>query len=510
MLRTAERVPEATALQFNGEPTSYATLADQAACVAGGLDDLGVERGDAVAVMLPNVPEIVATVFGSLLAGCRIVPMNVLLQPNEIRYVLTDSRVKALVTHVSLLGQVEPALGELDEPPEVVVVGRDIEPPWLGFTEWTAAAEPTTDAPSLDDGSPLMTLYTSGTTGAPKGAVITNANLMAQLDMIDAAFPRLDDERFLCVLPLFHVFALNAILMPSVRRGSTVVLHTRFDAAATAKSLAEDGVTTFHGVPTMFFCLLEHTRDQQLEFPALRYCISGGAPMPVEVIREFEARFDVPIYECYGLTETTVGATAHRPGMPRKPGSVGVPYDGVELMISDPHGRPLPDQETGEIAVRGPTVTPGYFNRPEATAKAIRDGWFHTGDLGYRDADGYYFIVDRLKDMIIKGGYNIYPREIEEVLYERPEIAQAAVIGVHDAAKGEVVRAVIACKAGRTVSAAVLRTHLAARLAKYKLPQDYVFLDDLPKGPTGKILKRELRERWRQWTDDRTRAAEQS
>jgi long-chain acyl-CoA synthetase len=322
--------------------------------------------------------------------------------------------------------------------------------------------------------------------------MITNQNVLAQLDMTDDLFPPEPGDKALCVLPLFHVFALNGVLNASIRHCATVVLHVKFELDAAVKSLQQDGITSFAGVPTMYFYILKHPDIATLAFPKLKRCVTGGAAMPVDVLRSFEDKFNLPIYEGYGLTETTVSICCNRPGA-KKVGSVGKPYPAVQLKIIDDDGREATTGERGEIIVKGPNIMRGYLNRPEATAEAIIDGWLHTGDVGYVDDDGFVFIVDRKKDMIIKAGYNIYPREIEEVLYQMPQVAEAAVVGVQDEAKGEQVRAVISVRPGAELDGQQVESYLKQNLAKYKLPSEYVFVSELPKGPTGKILKRELR-----------------
>jgi len=310
--------------------------------------------------------------------------------------------------------------------------------------------------------------------------------------MTDDLFPKVEGDRTLCVLPLFHVFALNGVLNSAIRHKGTIVLHPRFDLEAAVNSLANDRVTIFAGVPTMYFYILQHTANTETQFPHLRHCFSGGAAMPLETMHAFEKRFGVEVYEGYGLTETTVSICCNRPGA-RKAGSVGKPLPGVELRTVDDAGNPTPIGEPGEIIVRAGNVMQGYLNRPEATAEAIKDGWLHTGDIGHIDEEGFVFIVDRKKDLIIKGGYNIYPREIEEVLHAMPDVVEAAVVGIEDQAKGEQVRAVISTRPGSELSEEEVASYLSENLAKYKLPNEYVFMAELPKGPTGKILKRELR-----------------
>jgi len=500
LIAAAQELPDKAALEFMGRPTTYGALADEARRFAAGLARLGVGPGHAVGLMLPNLPHFVTALYGSWMAGAHVTPFNVLLRPGEIRYQLEDSRTSLIVVYELFLAHVLEAVGSMERPPRVVVVGRDP----AGQTPYAdlLAAEPAEPHPS-EPGAPAQIIYTSGTTGKPKGAVITHANVLANLAMMDAVFERGEADKYLCVLPLFHVFALNGVLVSTIRNCATVVLHPKFEVAEAVRSLVEDGITTFAGVPTMYFYLLKHPEVERLRFPRLRQCFSGGAAMPVEVMKQFEDLFDVPIYEGFGLTETTVSVCCNRPDRTRRPGSIGLPYDGVEMKVIDDAGREQPHGEVGEIIIRAPNVMAGYLNKPDATAEAIKDGWFYSGDLGYRDDEGYFYIVDRKKDMIIKGGYNIYPREIEEVIYQLPQVAEAAVVGVFDEAKGEVVRAVVALKPGQALPEEALRAHVEANLAKYKWPLDYLFVDELPKGPTGKILKRELRAQWAQWNKDR-------
>jgi long-chain acyl-CoA synthetase len=467
LLSAEAETPDRIALEFMGQRISYAALAQNARKLANGLRAHGISAGKSIGLMLPNVPQFAEALYGSWINGNVIVPMNVLLTAPEVRYLVEDSKLAAIFVYEMFLPSVEAAIAGLREPPRVIVIGKPGE--HIAYSALIEGTKPVTTPRATTQGEHILTIYTSGTTGKPKGAVITNSNVLAQLDMTENLFPTHEGDKVLCVLPLFHVFALNGVLNFNIRGRGTVVLHPKFEVDAAAKSLQTDGITVFAGVPTMYFYLLKHPEIATLRFPVLRYCVSGGAAMPLEVMNTFEDRFGVPIYEGYGLTETT-----------------------VSVRIVDDERRDVPTGERGEIVVRGPNLMQGYLNRPEATAEAIVDGWFHTGDVGCVDAEGFVYIVDRKKDMIIKGGYNIYPREIEEVLYQLPQIAEAAVVGVRDEAKGEQVRACISVKPGASLDAEAVENHLKENLAKYKLPSEYVFMNELPKGPTGKILKREL------------------
>jgi len=502
LLDAAREEPDKICVEFMGAQYPYFLVAEEAKQIAAALIDLGLKPGDAVGCMLPNIPPFVAVNYGTMMAGCVFVPMNVMLLGPEVEYLCKDSNLKVIVTYEMFVENVNAGIKNLEHPPLVFVVGQNLggNRPFADLHKIDPDFKPV----EVDDNLPIMRLYTSGTTGKPKGAQITNANVIANIKMFESVMPVEPHDKALCVLPLFHCFALNGVLNFSMRNRTAVLLHPRFDVDACVQSLAEDDVTSFAGVPTMYFYLLKHPKFQELKFPKLRHCISGGAAMPVEVMSQFESLTGVPIYEGFGLTETTVSVCINTPEA-RKVGSIGRPFVGIEMKIFDENDNELPTGEVGEVVIRGANVMLGYLNKPEETAEALRSGWFHTGDMGYRDEDGFFYIVDRKKDMIIKGGFNIYPREIEEVIYQLPQVAEAAVIGVFDETKGEVVRAVIACKPGQELTADEVCSHLQANLAKYKLPHDYVFVAELPKGPTGKILKRELRSSAEQWNRDRVK-----
>jgi long-chain acyl-CoA synthetase len=337
-------------------------------------------------------------------------------------------------------------------------------------------------------------LYTSGTTGKPKGAELTHSNLFLNCAfVVPRLIPPDPDHVALATLPLFHSFGQTCIQNATIAQGNTFTLLPRFDAKAAFEILERDRVTLFAGVPTMYFALLHHPVEREYNLSSLRYCMAGGAPMPVEVMSAFERRFDVPILEGFGLSETSPVASFNMLDKPRKPGSIGYPVWGVELAILDDQDRALGDGERGEIAIRGHNVMKGYWKRPDASKEALRSGWFHSGDIGYRDADGCYWIVDRKKDMILRGGFNVYPREVEEVLYAHVAVAEVAVIGVPHESHGEEVKAVVALKPGQRATAEELIVWCKERLAAYKYPRSVELRDALPKGPTGKILKRELR-----------------
>jgi len=485
---SCEARPEHVALRLHDRALRYHELDRAARGVATSLRERGLAPGDTVALMIPNVPEFTIAYFGTLYAGCTVVPLNVLLSAPEVRYHLEDSGAKLLVAHPTFDAPAREGAREAGVP---MIAAEGSGP---GTLAEFAAAEP---APGLHATRPSDTaviLYTSGTTGKPKGAELTHANLMLNSALV---VPRLipvgEDDVALATLPLFHSFGQTCIQNAMFAAGGTVTLLPRFGPKETFEVIERDRVTLFAGVPTMYFALLHHAPERAYDLSSLRWCMSGGAAMPVEVMRAFEEKHGIPVLEGFGLSETSPIASFNVPGRPRKPGSVGYPVWGVEMCILDDEDRPVPDGERGEICIRGHNVMKGYLGRPDATKEALRGGWFHSGDIGIRDPDGSFRIVDRKKDMVIRGGFNVYPREIEEVLFAHPEVLEAAVIGVPHESHGEEVKAVVVRKPGSRLAAEEVIAYCRERLAAYKYPRIVEFIDELPKGPTGKILKRELR-----------------
>jgi long-chain acyl-CoA synthetase len=360
-----------------------------------------------------------------------------------------------------------------------------------------ASAEPIDFPHPTGADDTAVILYTSGTTGKPKGAELTHSNLFVNCAKV---VPGLisgierEDHRALATLPLFHSFGQTCIQNATIAAGGSFSLLPRFDPTEAFEIIQRDRLTIFAGVPTMYFALLHHEQADEYDVSSLRVCLTGGAPMPVEVMNAFEAKFGVTILEGFGLSETSPVSSFAVMHKPRKAGSIGYPVWGVDMCIMDESGKALPDDERGEICIRGHNVMKGYLGRPEATKEAMQYGWFHSGDIGYRDGDGCYWIVDRKKDMILRGGFNVYPREVEEVLYEHDAIVEAAVIGIPHDSHGEEVKAIVALGAGKSATPEEIIAFAKEKLAAYKYPRFVEIIDELPKGPTGKILKRELRE----------------
>ena len=486
LARNAADNPDRVAIHLGDQTTSYGELDDQSARVAGLLADRGIAPGTPIGIMLPNVPEFASVYYGILRTGAVVVPMNPLLKAREIAYYLGDSGAPVIFAWHVTAPEVE--IGAKEAGAEAILVDP------ATFPDILATASP---APQVVDRAAYDTavvLYTSGTTGHPKGAELTHANLINNVEVSAADLFQLGpDDLIFGGLPLFHAFGQTCTLNAAIMTGASLTVLPRFDAAKALGILADQRVTIFAGVPTMFSALLHVPDRSDYDVSALRLCISGGAAMPVEVLRQFEDAFDCIVLEGYGLSETSPVASFNHPGRERKPGSIGTPIRGVEMRVVDAAGAEVPQGEVGEIAIRGHNIMKGYLNRPEATAEAVSDdGWFRTGDIGRVDEDGYYYIVDRKKDLIIRGGYNIYPREIEEVLYEHPEVAEAAVVGIPHPELGEEVGAAVALKPGATVTPDELRSYVKSQVAAYKYPRRVWIVDALPKGPTGKILKKEI------------------
>jgi len=484
----AER-PSHPALRMGERVLTYAQLDRAARAVAAGLQARGVQPGDAVALLIPNVPEFTIAYFGALYAGCAIVPINVLAAAPEVTYFLEDSEARLLIAHPVFA---EPARrGAADAGRPLLLAGGG---PGDDTLESLQETDPVGGLHATAADATAVILYTSGTTGKPKGAELTHSNLFVNCAfVVPRLVPPSPDQVALATLPLFHSFGQTCIQNATIAQGGTFTLLPRFDAKSAFEILERDRVTIFAGVPTMYFALLHHEPEREYNLSSLRYCLTGGAPMPVEVLSAFERRFGVPVLEGFGLSETSPIASFNMADKPRKPGSIGYPAWGVEMAILDDNDGELADGERGEIAIRGHNVMKGYWKRPDASKEALRNGWFHSGDIGYRDADGCYWIVDRKKDMILRGGFNVYPREVEEVLYAHAAVAEAAVIGIPHASHGEEVKAVVALKAGECATAEELIVWCKQRLAAYKYPRSVELRDALPKGPTGKILKRDLR-----------------
>src|SRR3954468_6058175 len=482
LLDTAERQPVRIALSMDDAVLTYDEFRQAALRVAAFRADRGVRAGDRVGMVLPNVISFPVLFYGAQLAGAAVVPMNPLLKAREIEYYLRDSGARLVLGAAPGADAAREAAATVSI--EAIALGA-------ALPTQVMADGPADGAVERADEDLSVILYTSGTTGQPKGAELTHANLRSNArtggkDLVESG----PDDVIMGCLPLFHVFGLTCGLNASVLAGACLTLIPRFDGAKALSVIQRDRVTIFEGVPTMFSAMLHTPDGGSYDVSSLRLCVSGGSAMPVEVLRAFEEAFGCAILEGYGLSETSPVASFNQLHAERKPGSIGTPIPGVQMRVVDDDGADVARGEGGEIAIRGENVMKGYWGKPEETAKAIPDGWFRTGDLARQDDDGYFFIVDRKKEMIIRGGYNVYPREIEEALYEHPAVAEVACIGVAHSELGEEVAAAVALKPGASAEVDELREFAKARVAAYKYPRHAWPPRGRAQGPTGKILRR--------------------
>jgi len=444
----------------------------------------GVQKADVVSLLLPNSVEYVIAYFACWQLGALAGPINSLLKSQEIAYVISNSEAKALLVNSEFLPVIESIENEL---PTVIRFDNESE----ATREYTSNPERTTE---VDLDHEAIIIYTSGTTGKPKGCLLTHGNVIANARQITSWLGFTEKDRLLTIMPLFHMNAVSVTTMSALYAGGSTVVSPKFSASRFWQIISDYQITSFGSVATMLSMLLSTYPDgvpAGLKTDQLRFAMCGSAPVPAEVLRRFEETFNCLVIEGYGLSESTCRSTFNPPDQRRRPGSCGLPI-GNEMRVVDEEDREVPDGELGEIVLRGENILKGYYKNDAANDMAFRNGWFHTGDIGYRDADGFFYIVDRKSDMIIRGGENIYPREIDEVLYEHPDVAAAAVVGVPDSLYGEEVAAVVVLKPGVETSEQEVIDYCKGRLADFKCPKTVHFLKDIPKGPTGKLLKREL------------------
>ena len=493
---SAKRWPGQLAVISDQGSMTYAELDAVSDRVAANLQRYGVEPGVAVGLQLPNIPQFLMAYFGILKAGGVVVPMNVLLKAPEIAYYLGGSDAQAVITSAGTISEAAKGAASAGVEKIFVVTGGQHTADSLGtdFDELLAGDQP--EPPPFeqrDPGDTAVILFTSGTTGQPKGVELTHFELFMNADAHRQGFEMTNADVMVAVAPMFHTLGLSGVLNSTVLAGGALRLMVRFDAGQMLEVIQNDKATIFHGVPTMYHALLQHPRLADYDTSSLRIAGSAGSALPAKSLDTFERKFGVIILELYGLTESGPVATFNRRD-DRKPYSVGKPIWGVDMQVRDAEGQPLPPgkENIGEFVLRGHAVTKGYYKNPEGTAEAITDGWLRTGDLGYQDEEGFYFIVDRKKDLVIRGGYNVYPREVEDVLYKHPAVGQVAVVGIPDERLGEEVRAYCVLKGGQAATEQDLIGFAKERLAAYKYPRSVIFLTELPTGPSGKILKKEL------------------
>lgn len=487
--RSALHFPQAPALVFKERRWTFRELDRDASALASGLKGLGLRRGERLGLHLPNWPEFVLAYYAAQKVGAVPLSLNVTYKAEEIGYICRDGEVAAVVT-ADPVAQNLPPRADLPSVRHLVSVGAPREGT-VRFAD--LAGDPAFRAVDLDREETAAILYTSATTGRPKGVMLTHANVVSNAHATHHHLRMSRDDRGLCALPLFHCFGQNFIMNALVTAGGTLVLQERFVLEEFLGAIGRERITLLYAVPTMYILFLAADLGG-CDLSSLRLCFSAAAMLPADVEHRWHARTGHWIHQGYGLTESSPFASYNHDTLFR-PGSVGTPIENVEMRVVDEAGRELPDGELGEILIKGPNVMKGYFGNPEATAQTVRGGWLHSGDIGYRDRDGYYYVVDRVKDMINVAGFKVFPREVEEILFRHPAVKEAAVLGVPDPVRGEAVKAFVVVKEGAEVDGEALRSLCRDAIASYKVPEVIEFVPALPKSPTGKILKKELRGR---------------
>ena len=488
---TASCAPHQAAVRFEGEEVTYAEMERGVDALARGLEGLGLGRGDACVLMMPNCVEWVLVYYALASLGALVVPVNPLYRRGELEHIFRDSGARAFVGHPDHLAQAAEVMASMPGMDIRVVRGEEAPAGFVPLREVfeTAGDQSPVRATGAED--PFAVIYTSGTTGLPKGAVLTHGNLMSDVLAVSGLRTHQPGDVVLSALPLFHIYGQTHALNLSVYSGLTLRMWDHFDPAKIMAAIEEEENTVLYAVPTMVNRLVELATASPPRRSSLRFCVSGGASLPLEVFRRFEELFDTWIMEGYGLTECSPTCLENPPGRARI-GSIGFPVPGFRARVVDDEDNDVPPGEVGELVIAGPGVMKGYLNQPEATAETLRGGWLHTGDLARQDEDGYFYIVDRKKELIIRGGYNVYPREIEEVFYQHPAVLEAAVLGVPHADLGEEVAAAVVLRPGAEATAEELREFVREKVAPYKYPRVIEFVRELPKSSSGKVLKREI------------------
>lgn len=522
LLDSAERYKEKKALYFNGKEMTYGELLTESKKMAGYLQSLGVKKGDKVAIMLPNCPQAVISYYAILLSGAIVVQTNPLYTERELEYQMKDSDASVIICLDILLPRVSRVRDNTSLKHTIVAAIKDYLPfpknliyPFIQKKQYNLVVKVEQSETThvwqrmIDNSAPEYTeveinpkedlallQYTGGTTGYPKGVMLTHFNLTANVEMSERWLYKTgnDQQIVLGVLPFFHVYGMTTVMNFSIRRGSKMILMPKFDAGDVLKTIDKQKPTLFPGAPTIYVGILNHPDLEKYDLSSIEACLSGSAPLPLEVQEQFEKITGGKLVEGYGLTETSPVTHANFIWEKRVNGSIGVPWPDTDCKVfkMEDGTHEAETGEIGEIAVKGPQVMKGYWNKPEETENVLRDGWFYTGDLGYMDDTGYFYVVDRKKDMIIAGGYNIYPREVEEVLYEHEAVQEAVVAGIPDPYRGETVKAYIVLKEGKNVTEEELNKYCRENLAAFKVPRIYDFREELPKTAVGKILRRQL------------------
>lgn len=484
---------EYTYIVFKDKEYTNLYLLQAAKRLANGLKSIGVKPGDNVVVMALNSPEVIISYQGILRAGAVIVPVMSRLEAKEVDHILRNSESVAIITSKDLLGKVYEARQGIETLKHIIVIDDEDVPGTINFHKLVEQSSDEWIPIDIQENDLAVILYTSGTTGVPKGVMLTHKNLYSNAMSSASIGDTKRSDVSLSVLPLSHSYGLT-VMNTTYYYGNKLILMGWWDTEEACRLIEKYKVTGFSGVPAMFAMMLNSPVVDKYDLSSLEKCGSGSAPLPVEVMHGFEKKFNCPIREGYGLSEASPVVSTHYPNRPRKPGSIGQPLPDVQVRIVDDGGRDVPVGEIGELLVKGPNVSPGYYKNPEATANAIKDGWLFTGDMAKMDEDGYLYIVERKKDLIIRGGFNVYPRDVEEVLYKHPAVLEAAVIGVPDPIQGEEIKAFVVVRDGQQVTAEEIIEHTQKYLAKFKCPRYVEFIKEIPRNPSGKILRKHLRQ----------------
>ncbi len=484
---------EKPAIKWGDSVVSYADLRTASLKLAVGLKELGIEKGDRILLMLPNIPHFTIAYYAALAVGAVVVPLNIMFKEREIAYQLEDSEAVAAVCWEGFAADIIAARDKTESLKHLLVLGDKLPPNAIQLTKFIAKNDPLPAPLETDDDDTAVIMYTAGVTGHPKGAELTHEGLSYAMKTLAETLKFNSREKILSVLPFFHSFGGVVVMNAGLHSGATLILSPKFNANDALAAIAKEKITIFAGVPTMFQMIYDLQNYTDYDFSSLKYCLSGGSHLSAELLAKFEERFHTYILEGYGLSETCGAACFNNFKRERKPDSIGYPLDGIDMKVVDDNDKEVPIGEIGEIVVKGPTLMKGYRSRPQATAEVLRSGWFHTGDIGRMDMDGYYYLVDRKTDMILKGGFKVFPKEIEEVIAAHPQIKEVAVIGFPDKVMGEEIKACIVPKEGVRINPAALLEYCHEKLAAYKCPSVLRFYRELPKGPTGKVLKKELR-----------------
>ncbi|MBL7075210.1 long-chain fatty acid--CoA ligase [candidate division KSB1 bacterium] len=493
LVDSARKKPDKVAILFGQREITYHFLNYSVDRLAQGLKGVGIGQGDRVILMLPNIPQFPISYYALLKIGAQVIPVNIMFRKMEIRHLAGDSGAKVVIGWEGVQRNILGGIRGVSSIKTLIFLGEKIPKGAYSLTELIRGNDPLPKMEKTAADDTAVIQYTAGITGPPKGAELTHQNMISNAVSCKSVLGVGARDRLLAALPLFHPFGQTTMMNLAFVAGATMVLHHRFVPSEILTSLEENGITLFAGVPSMFQALINYPNPEKVRFKSLRYCVSGGAPLSASTLTAFEEKFDTTILEGYGLSETSPVVCLNQPHRPRKPGSVGFPIPGEEMKIVDQSGQKLPPGEVGEIIVQGENVMKGYLGRQEATEEVLRGGWFHTGDLGRKDEEGYFYVVGRKHELIIKSGFNVYPREIEDLLLLHPRVAEAAVIGIPDPEKGEDIKAFIVSKKGESITPEEIIDYCREKMDPYKCPREVEFVPTLPRNSSGRLLKSKLK-----------------